>query len=304
MNLDNQLQARLEKIAKARRALENKLKNYCYYDRLAYACVQGSTNYNLDVYNEQYESDVDWKVFIFPTFEDLYTGEKTSTTFKYECGQFELKDIRLLPELLGKMNSSYIELLFSEYTIVFPQYETYINQLRELGNGLVEDRLPLLVKSLMGMCNEKSNSLCHEYESLKEKLAYFGGYDPKQLHHALRILNMLQIINGCVENHVAISYENIMKFGSGPKKNYLIDIKVNGTQFGLPEALDLMKDCLEKCQKIYNKFWDPCTKKPIYPHKTNLNNYITPISNFNLNKIEEIVYELVRNYFVNNYNKF
>lgn len=290
MNFNNQLEVRKEKINKATEALKNKLESLNYLDRLVYACVQGSTNYNLDVYNEYYESDVDWKVFILPTFRELYRDEKISKTFTYEYGQFELKDIRLLPELLGKMNSSYLELLFGDYTVISDIYYSEIMNLRSLGNDLINERLPLLVKSLMGMCLEKQNALCHEYEGLKEKLAYFGGYDPKQLHHAIRLQYILQDIEKTAKNDKLISYGDILKY-AGERKNYLLDIKVNGTQFGLPEALDIMKECVENCRKVYQEFWSPT--KPMIPHKTDLNNYVTPIFNITLDKIKEIVYKIV-----------
>ena len=281
LNFNNQLEMRKEKINKATEALKAELKNLNYLDKLVYASVQGSTNYNLDVYNEYYESDVDWKVFILPTFKDLYTGNKISKTYTYEYGQFELKDIRLLPELLSKMNSSYLELLFSDYTIISDTYHSAIMNLRSLGDELISDRLPLLVKSLMGMCLEKQNALCHEYEGLKEKLAYFGGYDPKQLHHAIRLQYILQDIEKAVKNDEPISYDNILRY-EGERRNYLLDIKVNGAQFGLPEALDIMKECVENCRKVYKMFWD---------------NPTTPISNTTLDKIKEIVYKIVETNF-------
>lgn len=290
LNFNNQLEVRKEKINKATEALKNKLESLNYLNRLVYACVQGSTNYNLDVYNEYYESDVDWKVFILPTFRELYNGEKISKTFTYECGQFELKDIRLLPELLGKMNSSYLELLFGDYAVISDIYYNEVMNLRSLGNDLINERLPLLVKSLMGMCLEKQNALCHEYGGLKEKLAYFGGYDPKQLHHAIRLQYILQDIEKAVKNSELISYGDILKY-EGERKNYLLDIKVNGAQFGLPEALDIMKECVENCRKVYQEFWSPT--KPMIPCKTDLNNYVTPIFNTTLDKIKEIVYKIV-----------
>ena len=54
LNFNNQLEVRKEKINKATEALKAELNNLNYLDRLVYASVQGSTNYNLDVYNEYY----------------------------------------------------------------------------------------------------------------------------------------------------------------------------------------------------------------------------------------------------------
>lgn len=34
--------------------------------------LQGSQNYDLDIYTEEYQSDIDSKAIILPSFEDLY----------------------------------------------------------------------------------------------------------------------------------------------------------------------------------------------------------------------------------------
>ena len=60
-----------------------------------YLVVQGSTNYNLDVYSDEYMSDVDMKCFVLPTLKDLYYGTKLSKTYQTNYGQVEVKDLRL-----------------------------------------------------------------------------------------------------------------------------------------------------------------------------------------------------------------
>ena len=93
---------------------------------------------------------------------------------------------------------------------------------------------------------------------------------------------ILQDIEKAVKNDEPISYDNILRY-EGERRNYLLDIKVNGTQFGLPEALDIMKECVKNCREVYKMFWD---------------NPITPISNTTLDKIKEIVYKIVETNFI------
>lgn len=222
-----------------------------------YVVVQGSTNYNLDVYNEDYMSDVDLKCFVLPTLKDLYYGNKLSKTYPTNYGQVEVKDLRLLPDLLGKMNSSYLELLYSPYYWVADDYEEAFSFLRECADSLVRERFALLVKSMKGMVLEKQNALCHEYEGLQNKLEKFGGYDPKQLHHAYRLLLMLDAMLD--ENK---SFGDAMVF-DGSARTFLLSVKVKGVGDKYT-AEGLMDTVVEHVQKLYERVFDGKTPKSEY----------------------------------------
>ena len=222
-----------------------------------YLCVQGSTNYNLDVYSDEYMSDVDMKCFVLPTLKDLYYGNKLSKTYQTNYGQVEVKDLRLLPELLGKMNSSYLELLYTQYYWVADEYEEAFSFLRECADSLVRERFALLVKSMKGMVLEKQNALCHEYEGLKDKLEKFGGYDPKQLHHAYRLLYML---DGMVNEDK--SFGDVMKF-DGAARTFLLSVKVKGVGDKYT-AEGLMDTVVEHVQKLYERVFDGKTPRSEY----------------------------------------
>ena len=258
-------------------ALNDKLNELGYnMNSICFAALQGSQNYNLDTYEELYESDFDWKVFVYPTFEDIYYGRKISKTYIYEYGQFELKDIRLFPELLSKMNSSYLELLYTDYFFGDP-----LVQLSEYANQLITERLPLLVKTLMGMALEKQAALCKPYSGLVDKLERFGGYDPKQLHHAYRIKYMLSRLDSSFEISKFIEYKSILEFNDNSfAHQHLMDVKVHGV-VSKSEAERQMEDVINKCKVIYERFWED--KQPKFEIKSDA-----------LNKIERLVYELVR----------
>ena len=80
---------------------------------IVYIALQGSQNYNLDYYTEEYTSDVDTKAIILPTLEDIILNEKpTSITLLVPtvhngivCEPSEhcdVKDIRLMFECFKK----------------------------------------------------------------------------------------------------------------------------------------------------------------------------------------------------------
>ena len=222
-----------------------------------YVVVQGSTNYNLDVYSDDYMSDVDMKCFVLPTLKDLYYGNKLSKTYPTNYGQVEVKDLRLLPDLLGKMNSSYVELLYSPYYWVADEYEEEFDFLRDCADSLVNERFALLVKSMRGMVLEKQNALCHEYEGLKDKLEKFGGYDPKQLHHAYRLLCMLDAMLNDRKN-----FGDAMVF-DGATRTFLLSVKVKGVGDKLT-AEGLMDTVVNHVQKLYERVWENKTPKSEY----------------------------------------
>lgn len=189
--------------------------------------LQGSQNYGLEIYSDTYKSDYDFKAFIYPSLTDLYRGTKISTTIPTEYGLVEVKDIRLLPELLGKMNPSYLELLASKFYFADEQWEDIRCHLDEL----IEERKPLFYKSSMGMSYEKQKALRHPYPSIVDKIEKYG-YDPKQAHHIRRLLSLVRGVDDGKSYAVAMTpnenesdYLKQIKLGTIPNEH--IDGYVN-----------------------------------------------------------------------------
>ncbi len=85
--------------------------------KVAFISIYGSQNYGLDVNDETYQSDVDYKCVIIPTLRDLVNDSKPlSTCIEFEGGQIDIKDIRIFTDTLVKCNPAYIETLFSEFS--------------------------------------------------------------------------------------------------------------------------------------------------------------------------------------------
>lgn len=154
------------------------------HSRIVGIFLQGSQNYGLD-----YEkSDVDTKLIVVPTFEDIVFNKKPiSTTHVLENDEHvDWKDIRLYMQTFAKQNLNFLEILFTDFAIVNPAYtedwQMLVNK-RELIAHMNPYRA---VKSMKGVAMEKYHAMEHEYPSKVDVLKEFG-YDPKQLHHLLRV---------------------------------------------------------------------------------------------------------------------
>lgn len=164
-------------------------------DRIVGVFLQGSQNYGLD-----YEgSDVDSKCIVLPTLEDICFAKKPiSTTHVRENDEhIDLKDIRLMFQTFRKQNMNFVEILFTEYKIINPLYEDLWNELISQNELVGRYNTHRAVTTMKGIASEKFHALEHRYPSRVEVIDKFGGYDPKQLHHLLRIEDFLErYING------------------------------------------------------------------------------------------------------------
>lgn len=220
--------------------------------------LQGSQNYNLDIHTEEYSSDIDCKAFVMPSFKDVYSGDKVSKVYKNKWGQVEVKDIRLLEELLSKANPSYMELLASDY--VLSSDGKVWAEMSKLLPQLVSERKALLIKCIYGMAKEKEKALCHPYPATEEKIAKFG-YDPKQAHHIVRLKYMMEDLlifrNEDLKDILTHSTE-------GARRKYLLDIKVG--KYTLEEIRGIVEENINSLKTMKDKYESefPITSESLY----------------------------------------
>lgn len=157
-------------------------------DRIVCLALQGSQNYQLDTEF----SDVDTKLIVVPTFEEIAMNKQPlSTTHVRENDEhIDFKDIRLYTNTFRKQNINFLEILFTPYKITNPLYASEWNRLVEAREDIAHYNPYRAVKALKGMAMEKYHALKHPYPSKLEVLAEYG-YDPKQLHHLLRLEEFL-----------------------------------------------------------------------------------------------------------------
>ena len=172
---------------------------------VAYVCVYGSQNYGLDLYTEEYKSDLDFKAVIIPTLDDLvYNCKPVSKIIEYKDGQIDLKDIRMWTETVTKANPAYIETLYSKYKIVDEKYEKYMNSIFRLRFSLLWCLRGQFVRAVYGMAKEKEAAFEHPYPSCISDIEKYG-YSRKQLHHIVRLYYLLKgyLDNGILELEVS-----------------------------------------------------------------------------------------------------
>ena len=193
--------------------------------------LQGSQNYGLDLYTDDYKSDIDTKCIVIPSLEDVVMNKKPIST-THICPNNEhidIKDIGLYFDNFKKQNINFIEILFSKYYIVNPKY-------RDLWKQLVADRELVAhyntnqaLRCMAGMSMEKKKALCHPYPSLIDKIEKYG-YDGKQLHHIIRMYDFITAYTA--EGN---TYENCLTYL--PHREEMMKAKLN--EYTLEEALEL-----------------------------------------------------------------
>lgn len=242
----------------------------CYPNLEMFVLVlQGSQNYGLDLYTDEYKSDIDTKVLVIPSLKDVVMNKKPiSTTHVLSNNEhLDIKDIRLYFDNFKKQNINFIEILFSPYYIVNPKY-------RDLWEELVADRELVAhyntnqaLRCIAGMSMEKKKALCHPYPTIKEKIDKYG-YDGKQLHHIIR---MNDFIYAYTHNKL---YKECLTYL--PHKELMMEAKLN--KFSLEKALELAE------------FFDNQTKemKDFYLKEPE------DINQDALNALNEVQYEVIK----------
>ena len=187
---------------------------------------QGSYNYGLD-----YEkSDIDSKAVILPSFED-FVHSKSPFSYTYVLDNEEhidTKDVRKMCEMWQKENISYIELLYSDFIIVNPEYKDLVSELIKHRDDIVNINPDQFLRCIAGMSKEKVKALCHPYPNLIEKINKYG-FDGKQLSHCARL-------NEFIKRYV-INKEPIKDCYISNMPEALINLKKNLN----PEGTDYMR---------------------------------------------------------------
>jgi len=195
-------------------------------DHIVGVFLQGSQNYGLD-----YEdSDVDTKCIITPTFKEIALARNplSTTHIRANNEHIDLKDIRLYIQIFRKQNLNFLEILYTPY-FYLPNYN-----FEEQWKRLVTHREEIThydsvrsVKSMMGVASERYFAMEHHYPSRMFWIEKYG-YDPKQLHHLLRISEFLdRYIAGEPYGNCLVSNQ----------AEYLVDVKKG--YFDLDEARDI-----------------------------------------------------------------
>ena len=209
-------------------------------DRIVGIYYQGSANYQMDYA----DSDVDTKLIVAPTFQELAmkTKEISTTHIRANDEHIDFKDLRLYCQIFRKQNMNFLEILWTKYCLINPMYAAEWNRLVNAREEIARYAPVLAVKAMTGVAKEKYFAMEHEYPSRMEWIKKFS-YDPKQTHHLLRVREyMKRYISG-------ESYERCL---IPQDTEYLIEVKKGLYQ--LDEARKVAKEAITDVDRMCNSF--------------------------------------------------
>lgn len=203
--------------------------------------LQGSQNYCLD-----YEdSDIDTKLIVLPTFKNIiHNDSPISTTFVRENDEHtDYKDVRLYVKNFMKQNINFLEILFTNFCIVNKRFEEDWYGLQLNREKIAHYNRFRALKAMKGMTLEKYAALEHPYPSKVEVLDKYG-FDPKQLHHILRI-------NDFISRYTQEESFADCLIPTNPE--FLIEVK-KGNVYDLDRAREVAKEVVVDTVEIADKF--------------------------------------------------
>lgn len=177
--------------------------------------LKGSQNYNLD----DEESDIDANIVFIPTIKQLRENSKYKFTF--DTGEVTCHNLYSFAEIVAKGNPQWIEVCHTSYHIGKP-----LDMFKEY---------TVNPSALKGMAMEKVKAFDKLYPSRAKYVKKFG-YDPKQLHHIIRLYDVLN------------KRVNVYTYTDEERK-VLIDIKRGA--LSKAEALSTMERYLGWLNEIY-----------------------------------------------------
>lgn len=232
-----------------------------------FRALVGSHNYGLATP----ESDKDYKVFVMPTFDDLYKGERYAKSLIGEKEDLDVHDVRKLSNLFFKSNVNFLEVLFSNQVVMATDERhilEFVYKLFSMNDEIATMNLPYLYNVCEGMFLNKMKYLSKGTEGTQHLVDKYG-YDTKQALHAYRILNFIVRLH-----QFDFDFEKAMKY-EDEWQHYMLELKdgiYSESQFRIFVG-DYYKGPFKQL-------------KPVYMNK--------PVSKEAKEKLEQLIYDLVR----------
>ena len=213
-------------------------------ERIVGIFLQGSQNYYLD----DQESDVDTKLLVVPTLDEIIFNKKpiSTTHIRDNDEHIDAKDIRLYWQCFRKGNPNFVEILFSRVSYINPMYQELWDMMVSGREQIARVNPLVAAKAMMGMVQEKYHAMEHRYPSRAEIVDNFG-YDPKQLQHLIRMtlfLNHYVYDVAYYEDILTLQYDAESEWGF---REWMMDVK-RGRLYGLEEARQVAKAWLERAE--------------------------------------------------------
>lgn len=208
-------------------------------ERAVFLGCQGSQNYDLD----NALSDVDTKLLLMPTFNDLALNRQAvSTTHVLKNNEhMDLKDVRLFVPTLRKQNVNFVEMLFTDFYFVNSLYEEEWMKLVAAREQVARFSPNRTVMAMRGIaCNKYKAFNNKTSEGFREDL----GYDPKQLYQMGRVV---EFVHRYVKGEE--SYAELLK---SQQRDLLLELKRGRLNYN--EAVEYMNMQYVHVNKVADEY--------------------------------------------------
>ena len=163
--------------------------------------VNGSWNYNLATP----QSDVDSKLLIIPSFQNLINGKTISYTHNIDNEIVDVKDFRKYLKVAMKQNVNFVETFFAVEYIVNPKYQKYWNILMELRNYMAYSDPFATLNCAIGMMTQKMN------QALSYGDTTLDDYDRKSVTHFYRLYDFVVDYGRSIVFNNTFDYESCLR---------------------------------------------------------------------------------------------
>lgn len=226
------------------------LENLSYGDRIPVLKVlTGSHNYNLNTP----ESDKDYKLFVLPTFDDLYNKNSYTEAIVTDEEDCTVYDLRKVAHLFWAANVNYLEVLYSVDTeILLSESAPGYKELKDILNHkeqLCKMNLSYLYHASRGMSfNKRNDMMKKKNKDFKEDL----GYAPKHAMSAYRILDFLERYKNNLNSNIPDAFKKAICYSDEEKEELLNIRKGIYSLEQINSVLDRKyKQIVESCADFY-----------------------------------------------------
>lgn len=205
--------------------------------------LYGSQNYEMEYEN----SDIDTKAIVLPSFSDIVANKSpVSTTSEMEEGLCDIKDIRVMFDNFLKQNINFLEILFTQYSVINPKYEEIFSSVIHNREEIARYDNYKFINAVAGMAMQKYKALSHPYPSIIDKIEKWG-FDGKQAHHCVRLCEFMErYIDG----------ESFEKNLVPLDKEYILNLKREGFIESVVDADELCKNALSKIDNMKKSYME------------------------------------------------
>ncbi|MEK8132952.1 nucleotidyltransferase domain-containing protein [Paenibacillus filicis] len=196
---------------------------------VVFKALSGSVNRNLN----DNKSDRDIKLFVLPTFDDLYNGVIYKNFTTSDAEDIEIHDVRKLEKLLFNSNLTFLELLFSVEIDTYDYKE--INQIIGMRDDLARINLRNLYNSCYGMYHGQMKDLLKPNSDKQQEIIDKFGYNTKKAMMSLHFLKFISKFYSTDFNDFSSSIVY-----QGEEREFMLNVKHGGLAYN--QFIDLTKD--------------------------------------------------------------